>query len=94
MVRHDVADLGGNVGNKTRGRDTERLEHEVDAGVGVATAGGLGMRRAGPALEFGVANGGANRIRVRVAMADDQQFRVAHVGLTIPHHVSAANRFP
>ena len=40
----------------------------------------IGLRHAGAALEFRVADGRADRVRVRVAMADDKNFAHASGG--------------
>ena len=69
---HHVADFGGHVRDEARRRDEERLENEINAVVGVATPRGLDVAHAGAALELGVADGRANGVRVRIAVADNE----------------------
>ena len=71
---HDVGDLGGDVRDEDGGGDAKGVQDKIDALVGVAAAGGDGFVHAGAAFEFGIADGGADGIRIRVAMTDYQDF--------------------
>ena len=68
---HDVADLGRYVRDEAWRRHAEGLQHEIDAVVGVTAASRDGRGHAGAPFEFGVADGGTDRVGVRIAMADD-----------------------
>ena len=81
VARHHIADLGRDIGHEARRGHAESFEDEVDAVIGVAAAGGLRVRGAGAALEFRVGHRGTDRVGVRVAVADDQKFAVAHGGV-------------
>ena len=74
---HHVGNLRRNVGDEFWRGHAKGVQHEINPVVGVTTARGDGLGHAGAALEFRVADGGANRVRVGVAVADDKYF--AHV---------------
>ena len=68
---HDVAHARGDVAQVKRERQVETGKDGVDTGVGVAAAGGNAGGVAVPVLVVGVADGGADRIGVGIAVADD-----------------------
>ena len=71
---HYIAHLGRNIGNEARRGHAESFQHKINALVGVAAARGHGFRHAGAPLEFRIADGRADRVRVRIAVADDKNF--------------------
>ena len=82
MGLHDIADFWRDVSDKPRRGHGERFQNKINALVCVAAAGRDGAGQTGEALELGVAKRRTNRVGVRIAMADDEQFALAHVGLT------------
>ena len=66
--------FGRNVGDEFRRGHAKRVQHKINPVIGVAAARRHGLGHAGAALEFRVADGGANRVGVRVPMADDKNF--------------------
>jgi hypothetical protein len=71
---HHVPDFRRHVRDKPRRRYIKRFQNEINAVVGVAAARGDSVGQAGPTLELSVTDGRANRVRVRIPMADDQHF--------------------
>ena len=74
---HHVAHLGRNISHKARRWHAKSMQHEIDAVVRVAASRGHSLGHARAPLELRVANGGADRVRIRVAVADYQYF--AHI---------------
>jgi len=79
VVPHHVGDPWGHVGDEAGRGQSKGAEDEVDAVVEIAAAGGDDVPHAGPALEFGVADGRADRIRVGIAVANDEDFTHARL---------------
>jgi len=71
---HHIRDLGRDIRDKFRRRRVERFQDEIDAVVGVAAARGNRLGHAGAAFKIGVADGRADRVGVRITMANDQDF--------------------
>ena len=70
--RHHVTNFRRDIGDKAGRGDPERLEDEIDSVIRIATANRLRVGSSGPALELRVTDGRTDRVRVRVAVADDQ----------------------
>ena len=68
---HDVLDARDDVAHEFGERRAETAEDRVDARVGIAATGGLEAGLAGGFLEGGVGEGGADRVGVRILVADD-----------------------
>ena len=71
---HRIAHAGRGIGKKVGLWHAEKVEHEGDALVEGAGARRAHVLHAQPAFEIGIGDGRANRIHVRVAMADDDGF--------------------
>ena len=71
---HHVGDFRRDVRDEFRRGHAERFQHEINAVIRVAAARGDGFRQTGAALEFRVADGGTDGVRVGIPMADDEDF--------------------
>ena len=71
--------LGETSAHKAGRRHTEGTQNKIDAVIGISAARRHGLRHSRPSFEFGIADGRTNRVRVRVAMADNQNFTHAIV---------------
>ena len=71
VATHDVLDAGRDVADEDRQRGAETVEDRVDAGVGIAATGRHETCLAGRLLEGRIREGRADRVGVRILMADD-----------------------
>jgi len=74
ILTHDIRNLRGHIRDEPGRGYAEMTEYEIDPVVGVTTTGRNGLRHAGAAFEFGIAEGGTDGVGIRVAVSDDEDF--------------------
>jgi hypothetical protein len=78
LALHHVSNLRRHIRDKLRRRDAEGAEHEINSVIRIATAGRHRLGRPGAPFELGVADGRADRVRIRITMADDEELAWIH----------------
>jgi hypothetical protein len=79
---HDILDTGIDIGKENRGLKTEFVKSKIDALVGVSAPRCYGALHSGCALELRISDGGADRVHIRIAVADNKGFHILNQLLT------------
>jgi hypothetical protein len=79
---HDILDAGIDIGKENWGLKTEFVKSEIDALVGISATRCYGALHAGCALELRISDGRADRVHIRIAVADDESFHILNQLLT------------
>ena len=79
---HHILDARIDIRKKNRGLQTEFVKGEIDALVGISAPGCHGVLHSCCTLELRISDGRADRVHIRVAVADDESFHILNQLLT------------
>ena len=79
---HDILYAWIDIGKENRGLETEFIKSEINALVGVSAPCCYCTFHSRCALELRISDSGADRVHIRVAVADDEGFHILNQLLT------------